>query len=258
MRHRSKALRARTGRGARLVTIMLQTSLILPLGGCFLDGDLPEPALDIPAAYDGASRHAAVAEAALPQARLVALVPFARTDPHRRAGARRQSRHRRGDRPHRAGRRAGAHRRRGAAAGDRSQRQRHRAAAGTSAAAPPAAAPSATSSSASLSASYEIDFWGKNRAALRAAEESAVASRFDREVVGAVHLVTTANAYFQVLAAQDRLRVASDNLNSATDVLKLIKRPRSRPAPPPQLDVAQQESRGRRPSAPPSRRCSRR
>ncbi|MEA2986313.1 MAG: outer membrane protein multidrug efflux system, partial [Alphaproteobacteria bacterium] len=37
--------------------------------------------------------------------------------------------------------------------------------------------------SASLLASYEIDFWGKNRAALRAAEENAVASRFNREVV---------------------------------------------------------------------------
>ena len=32
--------------------------------------------------------------------------------------------------------------------------------------------------STSLSASYEIDFWGKNRAAQRAAEELAVASRF--------------------------------------------------------------------------------
>ena len=31
----------------------------------------------------------------------------------------------------------------------------------------------------SLSASYEIDFWGKNRAALRAAESSALGSRFD-------------------------------------------------------------------------------
>ena len=40
-----------------------------------------------------------------------------------------------------------------------------------------------SSYSTSLSASYEIDFWGKNRAALRAAEDLAVASRYDREVV---------------------------------------------------------------------------
>ena len=65
---------------------------------------------------------------------------------------------------------------------------------------------SATVFHATLSASYEIDFWGKNRAALRAAEQTAVASRFDREVVGLTTVVTAANAYFQVLAAQDRLR----------------------------------------------------
>src|SRR5713226_9495937 len=36
---------------------------------------------------------------------------------------------------------------------------------------------------ASLSASYELDFWGKNRDAAQAAEETAVANRFDRDVV---------------------------------------------------------------------------
>ena len=36
---------------------------------------------------------------------------------------------------------------------------------------------------AALNASYEIDFWGKNRAASRAAQETAVATRFDKEVV---------------------------------------------------------------------------
>ena len=64
----------------------------------------------------------------------------------------------------------------------------------------------------SLTASYEIDFWGKNRAALRAAENSAVASRFDREVVALTTVASVANTYFQVLAAQDRLRIARDNV----------------------------------------------
>ena len=36
--------------------------------------------------------------------------------------------------------------------------------------------------SASLSASYELDFWGKNRDAAQAAEETTVANRFDRDV----------------------------------------------------------------------------
>jgi NodT family efflux transporter outer membrane factor (OMF) lipoprotein len=95
--------------------------------------------------------------------------------------------------------------------------------------------------SAALSASYEIDFWGKNRAALRAAEENAVASRFDREVV---HLTTTAsvaNAYFQVLAAQDRLRVARSNEASASRILNLI-RQRLQVGTASELDTAQQES----------------
>jgi outer membrane protein, multidrug efflux system len=94
---------------------------------------------------------------------------------------------------------------------------------------------------ASLSASYEIDFWGKNRAAMRAAEETAVASRYDREVVGLTTVVATANAYFQMLAAQDRLRVAHENLDSATRVLNLIQQ-RLNVGTTSQLEVAEQQS----------------
>ena len=95
--------------------------------------------------------------------------------------------------------------------------------------------------SASLTASYEIDFWGKNRSALRAAEESAVASRYDREVVGLTTVVSVANTYFQVLASQDRLRIARDNVASATRILNLIKQ-RFSAGTASELDVAQQES----------------
>ncbi|HET7847538.1 MAG TPA: efflux transporter outer membrane subunit [Pseudolabrys sp.] len=95
--------------------------------------------------------------------------------------------------------------------------------------------------SASLTASYEIDFWGKNRSALRAAEENAVASRYDREVVGLTTVVSVANAYFQVLAAQDRLNVARDNVKSATRILNVIKQ-RLAAGTASELEVAQQES----------------
>jgi len=95
--------------------------------------------------------------------------------------------------------------------------------------------------SASLTASYEIDFWGKNRSALRAAEQSAVAARFDREVVSLATVTTAANAYFQVLGAQDQLRVARDNLTSATRVLNLIKQ-RLDAGTASELDTSQQES----------------
>ena len=66
-----------------------------------------------------------------------------------------------------------------------------------------------------LTASYMIDFWGKNRATLYAAEESATVARYNREVVTLTTLVTVANTYFQVLAAQDELRVARRNRAAA-------------------------------------------
>jgi outer membrane protein, multidrug efflux system len=94
---------------------------------------------------------------------------------------------------------------------------------------------------ASLSASYELDFWGKNRDAAQAAEETAHANRFDRDVVALTTLTSVANAYFQVLASQDRLRVAERNIASATRILDAIKQ-RLSAGTGNDLDVAQQES----------------
>ena len=96
--------------------------------------------------------------------------------------------------------------------------------------------------SASLSASYELDFWGKNRDAAQAAEETAVASRFDRDVVALTTLTTVANAYFQVLAAQDRLRTAQQQHRQRRSASSMRSSSASRPAPATDLDVAQQES----------------
>jgi NodT family efflux transporter outer membrane factor (OMF) lipoprotein len=95
--------------------------------------------------------------------------------------------------------------------------------------------------SASFSASYELDFWGKNRDAAQAAEETAVANRFDRDVVALTTLTTVANAYFQVLTAQDRLRTAQQNIASAERILNAI-RDRFKAGTGTDLDVAQQES----------------
>jgi outer membrane protein, multidrug efflux system len=94
---------------------------------------------------------------------------------------------------------------------------------------------------AALNASYEIDFWGKNRAASRAAQEIAVATRFDKEVVVLSTIVAVGTAYFQVLSSQDRLRIARQNLDAANRVLTLIKQ-RFEAGTASQLDVAQQES----------------
>src|SRR5579859_1509776 len=77
--------------------------------------------------------------------------------------------------------------------------------------------------STSLTASYMLDFWGKNRATLYAAEENASVARYNREVVTLSTMVTVANAYFQVLTAQDELRVTRRNLEAADRILTLIK-----------------------------------
>jgi outer membrane protein, multidrug efflux system len=95
--------------------------------------------------------------------------------------------------------------------------------------------------STSLSASYVIDFWGKNRAALNAAIETSVASRYNREVVTITALSTVANTYFQILAARDRLRIARRNLADSSRILFLIKQ-QFDAGTASDLNVAQQES----------------
>jgi outer membrane protein, multidrug efflux system len=92
-----------------------------------------------------------------------------------------------------------------------------------------------------LNASYEIDFWGKNRAASLAAEETAVASRFNKEVVVLSTIASVGNAYFLVLGSQDQLRVARNNLAAADRILTLIKQ-RFEAGTASQLDIAQQEA----------------
>src|ERR1700754_2553378 len=92
-----------------------------------------------------------------------------------------------------------------------------------------------------LNASYEIDFWGKNRAASRAAEETAVATRFNKEVVVLSTIAAVGNSYFLVLEAQDQLRIARQNYEAANRVLILIKQ-RFDAGTASQLDVAQQQS----------------
>ena len=73
---------------------------------------------------------------------------------------------------------------------------------------------------AGLAASYELDFWGKNLAQRAAAIATAAASRYDRETVELTVMADVANTYFTVLALRDRVRIAHDNLASASQTLK--------------------------------------
>jgi NodT family efflux transporter outer membrane factor (OMF) lipoprotein len=73
-----------------------------------------------------------------------------------------------------------------------------------------------------LSASYEVDFWGKNHAAARAASRLADASRADRDTVELTALAGVADSYFKILSLRDRLSLATLNLNAARKLLDVI------------------------------------
>ncbi|HEX4242863.1 MAG TPA: efflux transporter outer membrane subunit [Steroidobacteraceae bacterium] len=77
--------------------------------------------------------------------------------------------------------------------------------------------------SALLSASYEIDFWGKNRAALRSAASLRSAAKAEREAVALTLLAAVADGYFQVLALEQRMSIAKSNLETAQHVLSVVK-----------------------------------
>jgi NodT family efflux transporter outer membrane factor (OMF) lipoprotein len=94
---------------------------------------------------------------------------------------------------------------------------------------------------AGLAASYEIDFWGKNRALRDAARMAALASRYDRATVELTVMQSVASTYFQALGLRDRLKVANDNLASARDTLKGL-RLEAQVGTITALDVAQQET----------------
>src|SRR5664279_2209960 len=232
-----------TRRRARPFVALLQGfCLMLSLGGCLLTGDKLDPALDIPQVYDDGPKNPVVTEAAVPpldwwrsfrSKELTEVIEEARAANLDIAAA--IARIVQADAQARV---AGAPllpnvALNGSASHSRSSQSLGGGAGG--------GASEHDFLSGSLTASYEIDFWGKNRAALRAAEQTAVASRYDREVVGLATVVSTANAYFQLLSAQDRLRVARENIRSATRVLNLIQQ-RLNAGTASALDTAQQES----------------
>jgi outer membrane protein, multidrug efflux system len=90
-------------------------------------------------------------------------------------------------------------------------------------------------------ASYMLDFWGQNRANLLQADENAISVRYQKEVVTLTTVSNVVNAYFQVLASQDRIRIARDNVAAASRILNLI-RERVHNGTASRLEVSQQEA----------------
>ena len=92
-----------------------------------------------------------------------------------------------------------------------------------------------------LSASYELDFWGKNRALRAAARATALASRYDQETVALTVVSSVATTYFQALEFRDRLQVARENLANGEKILHGFQMEETAGTAT-GLDVAQQET----------------
>jgi NodT family efflux transporter outer membrane factor (OMF) lipoprotein len=79
-----------------------------------------------------------------------------------------------------------------------------------------------TDYAALLSASYEIDFWGKNRAARMSARARREASESDKAVVALSTATGVANTYFHLIAQRERVELAKRTLSNAAQLLELI------------------------------------
>jgi len=92
-----------------------------------------------------------------------------------------------------------------------------------------------------LSTSYEIDFWGKNRAALESFENSAIQSRYDARTTQLTIQASVANTYFDMVGQSERLLVARETVANSQRVLDAF-HDRLEAGTATALDVAQQES----------------
>ncbi|WP_295960535.1 efflux transporter outer membrane subunit [Rhodoferax sp.] len=90
-----------------------------------------------------------------------------------------------------------------------------------------------------LSASYEIDFWGRNQAGQDAARASVRASQFDRDTVRLTLTARVASTWLQVLGLREQQTLADQQLATAQRLLQLVEA-RARAGAASLLDLAQQ------------------
>ena len=77
--------------------------------------------------------------------------------------------------------------------------------------------------SAMLSASYEIDIWGKNQAGATSARLQAGAARAERDAVILTVVAGVAGSYFQFLALHERVEIARSNGEAAQQALQAVR-----------------------------------
>ena len=92
-----------------------------------------------------------------------------------------------------------------------------------------------------LSASFEIDIWGRNRDLLTAATLAKESAFYAREVVRLSTQGAVVASWLEIAAARDRLAIAERNLSNARRVLSVL-RDRLAAGTGTALDIAQQES----------------
>jgi NodT family efflux transporter outer membrane factor (OMF) lipoprotein len=97
------------------------------------------------------------------------------------------------------------------------------------------------STDVALSASYELDLWGRNASIKRSADESLQATRFDYETVRLTLVASVATTYFDVLTFRARLANARETVAIAERILAVVSS-RARYGAASQLDLAQQQT----------------
>ena len=106
---------------------------------------------------------------------------------------------------------------------------------------PPFTAHIGSSHQLGLGASWQIDLWGRTRASVQAGEATLEAARIDLEAVRLTTATAIVDAYVQVAATEDRLRLAREDVTIAERTLAAIRR-RFDVGTVTALDLAQQES----------------
>lgn len=100
--------------------------------------------------------------------------------------------------------------------------------------------PSTRAYAAGLTASYELDIWGKNSAANAASLASLTASQYARDTVKLTLTAGVVSTYMQTLGLRERVEIARLNLDASERILALVvSRERAGMATP--LELAQQK-----------------
>ncbi len=76
---------------------------------------------------------------------------------------------------------------------------------------------------ANLSASYDLDFWGKNRSLIAASLDRVHASEVDAQAARLLLAHSTVQAYFRLAQAHDQLALAQEGLDQREQVLELVR-----------------------------------